>query len=184
MQSYQSALAIRQALADQDPSNAEVQRDLSVSYNKIGNIEQRQGRLEEALQSYQSALAIAQALARQDPRNAQARRDLSISYIKIGDIEQRQGRLEEALQNYQSDLAIAQALADQDPSNAEARRDLSVSYVRMAAVMPKRACEYLRQGLEILELLQSEGRLAPVDVQLIETIQNMLTELNCQEGAS
>ena len=184
LQNYQNSLAIAQALADQDPSNAQAQRDLSISYIKIGNIEQSQGRLEEALQNYQSALAIRQTLADQDPSNAQAQRDLSLSYNKIGDIGHSQGRLEEALQSYQSALAIRQALARQDPSNAQARRDLVVSSVRMATAMPEKACEYLRQGLEILEHLQSEERLAPVDVQWIERIQNTLAELDCQEGAS
>ena len=160
MQNYQSTLAIAQALADQDPSNAQAQRDLSVSYSKIGDIEQSQGRLEAALQNYQSALAIRQALADQDPSNAEMQRDLSVSYNNIGDIERLQGKLEEALQNYQSDLAIAQALADQDPSNAQAQRDLSISYNNIGDIERRQgrleeAMESYQKALSLIETLVS-----------------------------
>ncbi len=52
-----------QALLDKDQQNTTWKRDLSVSYNKIGDIS-----------------------AARDPENAEWQRDLSISYEKIGDI--------------------------------------------------------------------------------------------------
>jgi hypothetical protein len=51
LKSYQADLAIADRLAKADPGNAGWQRDLSVSYNKIGDVLVAQGNLPEALKS-------------------------------------------------------------------------------------------------------------------------------------
>ena len=43
LKSYRDGLAIRDRLAKSDPGNAGWQRDLSVSFNKIGNVQVAQG---------------------------------------------------------------------------------------------------------------------------------------------
>jgi tetratricopeptide (TPR) repeat protein len=63
-------LAIAKRLAEQDKSNVDWQRDLSLSYEKVGDVLVAQGKLHEALEAYQQGLAIAKALAEQDPTNA------------------------------------------------------------------------------------------------------------------
>ena len=60
-------LAIRERLAKSDPDNAGWQRDLSVSYERIGDALVAQGRLPEALQSYRDGLAISERLAKSNP---------------------------------------------------------------------------------------------------------------------
>ena len=49
-ESYRDSLAIARRLAAADPGNAGWQRDLSVSYNKVGDVLVAQGNLREALQ--------------------------------------------------------------------------------------------------------------------------------------
>ena len=83
---YQKALAIAERLAAQDPGNTEWQRDVSVSYNKIGDVRLEGGDRKGALEIYQKALAIAERLAAQDPGNTEWQRDVSVSYNKIGDV--------------------------------------------------------------------------------------------------
>ena len=68
--SYQAALTIREHLATADPGNAKWQRDLSVSHNRIGDVQRAQGDLAAALTSYQAALTIREHLAKADPGNA------------------------------------------------------------------------------------------------------------------
>ena len=72
---------MRDRLAKADPNNAGWQRDLSVSYNKVGDVLVAQGNLPEALKSYQGSLAIRDRLAKADPNNAgwQARRCASLT---------------------------------------------------------------------------------------------------------
>ena len=108
------------------------QRDLSISYQRVGNVQMAQGDLPAALTSYQAAFAIADRLAKSDPSNAGWQRDLSVAYNKIGDVHVVQGNLPAALASYQAGLAIAQRLAKADPGNTGWQRDLAISTARSA----------------------------------------------------
>jgi hypothetical protein len=72
-----------QQLAQQDPSNTQWQRDLSISHDKIGDMLAAQGNGAEALVAYQRSLAIRERLAQQDPTNAEWQTDLVVSYWKL-----------------------------------------------------------------------------------------------------
>jgi hypothetical protein len=61
--SYRDGLAIADRLAKSDPGNAGWQRDLSVSYNKIGGLLVAQGNLPEALKSFRDGHDIIDRLA-------------------------------------------------------------------------------------------------------------------------
>ena len=97
-------MRISDRLAKADPGNAGWQRDLSVSYNKIGDVLVAQGNLPEALKSFRDGLAIRDRLAKADPGNAGWQRDLSVSYNKIGDVLVAQGNLPEALKAFRDCL--------------------------------------------------------------------------------
>ena len=135
-------------------------RDLSVAFNKIGDVRQAQGDLDGALASYQASHAIFERLAKADPGNAGWQRDLSVSHDNIGDLQQAQGDLAAALASYQTSLVIAERLAKADPGNARWQRDLAISYSRVARIEMKQgrrddALKALRQGREIiLQILQ------------------------------
>ena len=130
-----AGLAIRDRLAKADPGNAGWQRDLSLSYEKVGDVQVAQGNLPEALKSFRDGLAIFDRLAKADPGNAGWQRNLSVSYNKIGDVLVAQGNLPEALKSYRDCLAIRDRLAKADPGNAGWQRDLSVSYDRVGDVL-------------------------------------------------
>ena len=117
-----------------DPGNSQWQRNLSVSHQRIGNIEQARGNLAAALTSFQTGMVIAQKLAAADPGNSEWQRDLSVSHNKIGDIEQAQGNLAAALTSFKASIAIAQKLTAADPGNSQWQRDLSVSHDRIGAI--------------------------------------------------
>src|SRR5262249_7457382 len=92
------------------------QRDLSLSYNKIGDVLVDQGNLLEALQSFRDGLAIRERLAKADPDNAGWQRDLSVSYNKIGEVLGAQGNLPEALNAFLDGFAIRDCLANVRPT--------------------------------------------------------------------
>ncbi|MBK9327119.1 MAG: hypothetical protein IPN00_12635 [Hydrogenophilales bacterium] len=81
---YRKGLAIAEALAARDPANTEWQRDLSVSFDRIGNVLVAQGDGPGALAAYRKGLAIRQALAARYPANANWQRDLIVSNVKLG----------------------------------------------------------------------------------------------------
>ena len=84
--SYRASLAIPERLAKADPGNADWQRDLSVSHDRIGDVQVAQGDLPAALTSYRASLAISERLAKADPGNAEWQRDLIVSYVKLSDV--------------------------------------------------------------------------------------------------
>ena len=75
-----------QRLLKAEPDAPRSQRDLSVSYDRIGDVQRAQGDLPSALSSYKQGLEIAQKLAARDPANTEWQRDLSVSHNKIGDV--------------------------------------------------------------------------------------------------
>ena len=137
--SYRAAMAIAERLAVDDPHNAEWQRDLSVSHNKIGDVLVAQGNLADALVSYRAAMAIAERLAVDDPHNAEWQRDLSVSHNKIGDVLVAQRNLADALVSYRAAMTIVERLAEDDPHNAGWQRDLALSYGRVATIQVREA---------------------------------------------
>ena len=70
-------------LAASDPSNSSWQRDLSVSFDRVGDVFSAQGDLAAALKAYQNSLAIAEKLAASDPSNSSWQRDLWVSYWRM-----------------------------------------------------------------------------------------------------
>jgi tetratricopeptide (TPR) repeat protein len=133
---YHGAEASANRLTKSDPDNADWQRDLSVVYERIGDV-QVASNLEDALKSYLDSLAIRDHFAKSDPGNADWQRDLSVTYEKVGDVLRAKGDFAGAEKSYRDSLAIRDQLAKSDRSNAEWQRDLSVAYNKVGDVQLK-----------------------------------------------
>jgi tetratricopeptide (TPR) repeat protein len=149
---------ILRAVADADPASAEKQRDLSFSFNRLGDVSAAVGDLAAARRYFEQGLGIAQTLADADPASAQKRRDLSVSFNKLGDVSAAAGDLAAARRYYEQSLALRERLADNDPASAEKQRDLSVSFERLGDVSAAvgdlaAARRYFEQGLGIAQTL-------------------------------
>jgi tetratricopeptide (TPR) repeat protein len=83
MDAYQQSLKFRQIPAEQDASNSGLQRDLKVSYERIGDVLVAQGKLQKALESYQQSLTIGRTLADRYKSYAGAQRDLIVALFKV-----------------------------------------------------------------------------------------------------
>jgi hypothetical protein len=109
---YRASEAIRKARAETDPGNAEWQRDVSVSLNKIGDVLVAQGQRGEALAAYRAGEAISKTLAETDPGNTQWQVDLLAVHWRLArwgdDPGQRWGLIVAGLR----DLAEAGRLSD------------------------------------------------------------------------
>ena len=85
----------------------------------------------------------------------------------MGDVQVAQGDLAAALKSYQAGLEIAQTLVRMDPGNAEWQVDVAVSCWKLGqklgsaggSIAQRQA--WLQQGLDVLQRLHREGRLAP-----------------------
>ncbi len=146
---------IRQ-LAEADPTSADKQRDLSVSYIKLGDVSKLAGNLQAARDYFDKGLGISRKLAEDDPdrNNADKQRDLSITFYKLGEVSQEEGNLKAARVYFEDGLRISRKLAKDDPTNAVKKSDLSNSYDRLGVVSKaernlKAARDYFEKGLRI-----------------------------------
>ena len=128
LEQYQKAHKLLQQQADKEPNNTQWQRDLSVSYGRLGNMYKVNGDMPAALKAYQDSLSIRNKLVELDPKQAEWQRDLSVSYEKLGNTYKANGDTPAALKAYQDSLSIRNKLVELDPKQAEWQRDLSVSY--------------------------------------------------------
>ncbi len=150
--------AVLKTLADADPTSADKQRDLSVSFNKLGGVAVAAGDLIAAKGYFTQSLGIRVKLAVADLTSAAEQRDLSISFIKLGEVAVAAGDLSGAKGYFTQSLGIAQKLADADPTSADKQRDLSISFnwlgnVAVAAGDLKAAKGYYEQHLGIAQKL-------------------------------
>jgi len=161
-------LVIRRKLAQDNPTSAEAQRDLSISLERLGDVAVAAGDLPDAKARHEEGLAIRRKLAQANPTSAQAQRDLSISLEKLGDVAVAVGDLPGAKARYEEDLAITRKLAKGNPTSAETQRDLVVSLFNLGDVTKDRTL--LREALQIVQSLERAGRLAPSDHRMSEVI--------------
>jgi tetratricopeptide (TPR) repeat protein len=157
---FQRALEICQPFAAADPSNAQWQRDLSISHEKVGDILQAQGDLGGALAAFNESLRLIKPLTEADPANTLWQRHISISHLKVGDILEAQGDLDGAQAAFQRSLEIIEELTDADPSNTKWQRDLSVSHNKVGNILEAQgdlngAQAAFQRGLEIRQRLAS-----------------------------
>jgi tetratricopeptide (TPR) repeat protein len=84
---YQEAMTILKSRVEAEPDRADYQRDLSVSYNKLGDLLQALGQGEAARQYYQQTLEIRQRLVAAEPDRADYQWDLVVSLLRMAAVE-------------------------------------------------------------------------------------------------
>ncbi len=84
LENYRQALSVFQELSQADPSNAEIQYDIGVSYRKISEALAKTGDMTRALESSEQALAIFEMLVQRSPANVKIRTDLALTYYDLG----------------------------------------------------------------------------------------------------
>lgn len=124
-----AGLVLRQ-LVEAEPERADYMRDLSVCYDKLGDIHSALGDVIEAKRVHERGLDIARRLNEQEPDRADYQRDLAVSYNLLGDMHRSLGD-GAAKGLYESGLAVARRLAEQEPDRADYQWALSISYNRL-----------------------------------------------------
>jgi len=127
----QEQVTVARARADADPGNVEFQRDLSVSYERLGDLAVAAGDAAAARDWYTQSLEIRRRLVQADPGNVQFQRGLSVSYERLGDLAVAAGDVAAARDWYTQLLEVARRLVQADPGNVQFQRDLAVSYNKL-----------------------------------------------------
>ncbi|MGY0794226.1 toll/interleukin-1 receptor domain-containing protein [Azospirillum argentinense] len=132
MKAAKDSLAIMRRLVEKEPGDTGFQRDLSVSLDKVADI-QRRNDPDGARALYEESLGIRRRLVEKEPGDTEFQRDLSISLNKVADIQQHYNP-SGARDLYQESLGIVRRLAEKKPDNTGLQRDLSISLDRIADI--------------------------------------------------
>ena len=144
--------------AQSEPGRADYQRDLSVSYERLGDLYRALGQGEQALQLYQQSLDIRDRLAQSEPGRADYQRDLSVSYQRLGVCFVQLGRLREAAAPLARHLQLALDVYQRAPGQVDTVVDLAIA-LHLIADLDDHGDERNRQSRELLEVLESDQRL-------------------------
>ncbi|MEM8961838.1 MAG: tetratricopeptide repeat protein, partial [Acidobacteriota bacterium] len=153
------------------------QRDLSVSFNKMGDLYRALGEGLEAREAYQRSLDIALGLAASEPDRTDYQRDLSVSFNKMGGLFLALEQYDEALEAFGEDLAIAERLASSEPDRADYQVDLAISLQMVGKLQGQDGLAHLQRALSILETLDEQGQLAPADQPGLEAVREAISQL-------
>ena len=153
-----AALRIAEKFAEKFPEDPQMQRDLSVSYERLGDIAKARNDYSAAEGYYAKALEIDERLAEKYPDDPQIQRDLCVPYIKLGVVAEARNDYKAAERYYAKALEISERLAEKYPDDPNLQRGLSTSYERLGDIAKARndykAAEgYYAKALEISEKL-------------------------------
>ena len=126
--------ALAQENLERDGKTPERLRDLSVSMNKLGDVAQALGQLEDAKTAYAQGEQLSRALIDDFGKTPERLRDLSVSMERLGDVARALGQLEDAKTAYAQGEQLRRALIDDFGKTPERVRDLSVSMDRLGDV--------------------------------------------------
>jgi tetratricopeptide (TPR) repeat protein len=160
--SYEDALAIAERLVEQNPRSEAAHRDLSLSFERMGDAALSAGKSVEGIAWRERKLLLDKALVKINPDSIEDLRNLSIGYMKLGDAQSDAGDFPAALENFKEDVAISERIARNRPSSSRANRDLSVSYNKLGDTLRAvgeldAAAENFHKALAIRERLASEN---------------------------
>ena len=153
-----AALRIAEKFAKKYPDDPQMQRDLSVSYERLGDIAKARNDYNAAEVYHAKALEISEKLAEKYPEDLDFQRDLSVSYERLGYIAKALKDYNAAEGYYAKTLEIGEKLAEKYPDDPRLRHDLSVSYSDLGNIAEARndykAAEgYYSKALAISERL-------------------------------
>jgi serine/threonine protein kinase len=136
MESYQKALAIREALVVAKPKDEQSRRDLARSYARLGRQLVETDQAARGTDYLRKALRIYIQVNAEQPTNSEIRYDLATMYDELGlTLEDWWGDAFGALENHRKALVLREEFAAADAENQTHQRNLSVTYVNIGRAL-------------------------------------------------
>ena len=141
--------------ASHDPN---FQRDLAVTYTKVGTIAEALGKRDEAVDAYQQAIRLFEEIARLEPGESEHLADLALSYNNLGLLLSRAGNTKQAHAAYEKAIELLKRLAAQSPKNERYQADFARTLgnrglLALGTGQPDRAAQSHQQAIQIQEAL-------------------------------
>jgi tetratricopeptide (TPR) repeat protein len=156
---------VRQAAANSNDEG--LQRRLSYSWTRLGDLSVAQANPAAALAAYNADIEIARRLAADDPSDLAKKRDVAVTLGKIGDLRFQQKDVAGARRAFEGAAASSRDIAQSDPANLELQRDLSVDLEKVGDAESAQH-DYVGADASFNEAIAIErklGRLAPTNLE-------------------
>lgn len=190
---FERLLAAQERLRTANPNSLELQRDVSVCLEKLGDfLSRRRGRgdTEQALFYYQRSLDISERIANALIYSTQGQRDVAFGLERLADALIRRGLpgdADRALACYQRSLEIRERLFTASPNFEQAQRDLSLSLDSLGTYLQSRGLleqgiKYCERNLQICERLARANPNSGRDQRALSIALNSLGHVLSRRG--
>jgi RNA polymerase sigma factor (sigma-70 family) len=164
---YKQALAVIEAMARDNPKDAEYRAALARSHLLLGIHLQKRGRTQEAEATYRQARELLETLAREQPEIVSHRIDLAGVDYRLATLLLAIGRHPEAEASFRRAVAILERLAQEHPALTQARADLARTHAKLGTLM--KAVGRLAEGEALVrQALEIQRRLVELQPALVE----------------
>jgi non-specific serine/threonine protein kinase/serine/threonine-protein kinase len=155
------ALEYLDSLAGEASGDPQLQRDLAIAFEKIGDIQGNPysanlGDVDGALTSYRKALGIRGKLETAN-QSVEARMELGRSYQAMGDILEQKGDVAGTMENYRRSTSMFEELAAANPEDPSVQDELARAYEAQGdglGRVPNSAGERLKSYASALSIRQ------------------------------
>jgi tetratricopeptide (TPR) repeat protein/tRNA A-37 threonylcarbamoyl transferase component Bud32 len=131
----EAALPFYEKFVRQTENDPALRADRGRAYERLGQVRQLLGDMENALANYQEMQTVFEELTQLHPEIADYRQSLGQAYYHLGEIFDKLGRFSEALEQHTRALTIQRELVDRCPDVTEYRRDVAFSHFSRAMVL-------------------------------------------------
>jgi tetratricopeptide (TPR) repeat protein len=131
---FRKSHSLKLAVADKHEMGP---RDLSFSFNKLGDAYIKLGRMEEAYDMYVQSLDIRKRLAEQKPEDGEIQRGYTVGLNRVADVLLELHRNAEALDLCEASLLRRVDQAKSQPDNTQAAMDLAMGHLKRAQVLAR-----------------------------------------------
>ena len=165
---HERANGILVRLAAVDRAQRGPQRDLLISFNKLGEAYENTGDSTRATEYYIRALEIADRLVESNPEDHRDRHYQAVTFFHLGKMSHQTNKTQQAIEYFKRYREICGKLVNANPNNAQAERNLAIGHNTLGEMSLDtgdldQAVGDLRQALRIRERLVRDH---PTDAQL------------------
>jgi tetratricopeptide (TPR) repeat protein len=159
-------LPLYRQLLDQRPDEETSRARLAAAAYRVGRIEDRLGRTDQALAAFRVATDQYAALVADSPAAPDFRRNLATSHHSLGVVFKGQGKAAEAEAEYLTALRLRTELAAAHPAVADYRRELATTHYLLGNLFRERrqtpaAEDHLRSALALQVAVFADGPAVP-----------------------
>ena len=130
LESYRSALKLRETLMSGQPDNVEVIEKVLDVRSTLAELQRQIGDDKSAIETYRAAVPIAEMLARRDPTNTTWKRQRANLLADLGFAMLDSGEFKPGLEQLQAALELQKELVAKDPKSSAWQSDMSRSLTR------------------------------------------------------